>query len=834
MIWLRLAQWLSGIARAWSALIDFGLVLWPLRFVVLVLVAVFAVLQVDQAQDVLFHIFAEGAWAQLFYFVVALIFLALQSWYWSRFLLTERARRQAALRGQSAVPPLTPLEVALPRLLGGLTFWIAAFSVGRCPEGYGSINILLWVALFAIAGPLFVYWTYWRRTNINQRHGIINTYLVVPPPPNGAPPSAIGKAVFFWALALVLSALTALISPWSWIAVHARPFVALVFVVGPLIGSVLLVRSLKLPGGTKRLVIAFSTLNALLFAASVVPTLTVLVGEFLGAGPVLILAGAIWIGTTSFFVAYPGVAFGLPVTTLLLAFMALGTILGETWRYDNHTVRAEAELMTQDKLAQRPTLAQAFDTWRKQAPCGGGRVGMACKDDEVTLVIVASEGGASRAGYWTAMVLGALEDQIEGFHRSVFAISSVSGGSVGTMVYDRLIASFPNPAELPCGKHADSGETGSYARCAQDVMRRDFLGPTFYNMFNADLVQRLLPGAALPDRATALESSWETAWRNVMGAANEERKRNAFAARFPLRDGSETAWRPVLLLNGASVKTGRRIITSDIAIAPDCRADTAADTDAPFLGTIDFFCLTRRPIAVSTAAHNSARFPYVSPAGTLWARNNAGETWKADRIVDGGYFETHGAITALNVASWAARRGYKPIVLALDNDLAGTPPDSGDPATTLAEALGPEATRMGWLMKVSPDALSPPLALVASRSGHGEYATERLKQDTSRIATGNFVRLNIEVGLGDLPKVDPAMSWFLSDRSLASMNGAWCRSQKVVEAKQKIDPNVAGRPLSTRGYQFDEEVDRLGKLLKVPVPLNTKNSPVCRASSASG
>jgi hypothetical protein len=241
------------------------------------------------------------------------------------------------------------------------------------------------------------------------------------------------------------------------------------------------------------------------------------------------------------------------------------------------------------------------------------------------------------------MILGALEDTIPDFHQSVFAISAVSGGSLGAAVYQRLVAA--GSAGTPkCGDEA------SYMRCAASILEQDFLGPDFLSMFNSDLLQRLLPGGLLPDRATALETAWERAWSASM-------KSDDFAAALRLRLKSDlddpAKWLPVVLLNGASVKTGHRIITSDVALDDTCHTSTVDQRQSPpwdlgsMPSTADFFCLTRQPIPLSTAVHNSARFPYISPAGTIWAKDQNGDTWKADRIVDGGYFEVLGGIRSL-------------------------------------------------------------------------------------------------------------------------------------------------------------------------------------------
>jgi hypothetical protein len=69
-------------------------------------------------------------------------------------------------------------------------------------------------------------------------------------------------------------------------------------------------------------------------------------------------------------------------------------------------------------------------------------------------------------------------------------------------------------------------------------------------------------------------------------------------------------------------------------------------------------------VRASTAAHNSARFSYISPAGNLGRRKDpAGDSkswtlgawkqWLKDwngSVIDGGYFENYGALTALELA----------------------------------------------------------------------------------------------------------------------------------------------------------------------------------------
>ena len=95
---------------------------------------------------------------------------------------------------------------------------------------------------------------------------------------------------------------------------------------------------------------------------------------------------------------------------------------------------------------------------------------------------------------------------------------------------------------------------------------------------------------------------------------------------------------PVLLLNSTSVQLGRRVVASPY---PWPLADVSVEEQDP----IDFHELTGRDVSVATAVHNTARFPYISAAGRLRAKN--GEN--LGHLVDGGYFENTGADTLIDL-----------------------------------------------------------------------------------------------------------------------------------------------------------------------------------------
>src|SRR5438046_2609654 len=125
---------------------------------------------------------------------------------------------------------------------------------------------------------------------------------------------------------------------------------------------------------------------------------------------------------------------------------------------------------------------------------------------------------------------------------------------------------------------------------------------------------------------------------------------------------------PSLLLNGTWVETGKRMIASNLAVDAGVFNDTA-DVSA----FIDY------PVPASTAAHLSARFTYVSPAGSLRKRS---EREIAAHVVDGAYFENSGTATALDVLSALYSRGERLrldfIVVYVNNAPGQEEPSTGE------------------------------------------------------------------------------------------------------------------------------------------------------------
>ena len=173
-------------------------------------------------------------------------------------------------------------------------------------------------------------------------------------------------------------------------------------------------------------------------------------------------------------------------------------------------------------------------------------------------------------------------------------------------------------------------------------------------------------------------------------------------------------WLPTLLLNATWVETGKRIITSNMRVAAGRRREDFVDVE----DANAFFA--PRSLPLSTAAHMSARFTYVSPAGTLV---KDGRTH--GRVVDGGYFENSGATATL-------------AILQIINELAGKDKrwEKVDPYVIHISNEPVEPKYVNDSLRTAPDnpnikpkeflneALSPLWSLLNTRDARGYYARE--------------------------------------------------------------------------------------------------------------
>jgi predicted acylesterase/phospholipase RssA len=503
----------------------------------------------------------------------------------------------------------------------------------------------------------------------------------------------------------------------------------------------------ELSRGTRAGVAVVALISALLFIAFTVAP--VVVAQKIGMGTILLLAGSSWVVLGSFLVFLSG-RWQFPVIGSLVVL----AIVFSLWN-DNHRIRTLPA-----RPVQRDSVIAAFEKWHRlvqkfPAPH--------------PLYVVATEGGGIRAAYWTGIVLGGLQDANPNFANHVFAISGVSGGSLGAVVFNALVA---------------ENDGRSYETNAHEILSRDFLSPALAVMLYPDLVQRFLPvPIAYFDRARALELAWEKAWRDRMG---NDRFAQSFVDLWP-PDGQK--WVPALFLNGTSVEKGNRIMTSNLRVTDSFfDVEDAAIKLNPDARATQAGC----NIPLSTAAHMSARFTYVSPAGRF-----------ADRtyIVDGGYFENSGATTALEIVmrinEWCAFKhitDIDPKVIMISNNPRRPPIAPAKPGPEKERTLTKPETVHGGIMG---EVMSPLKTLLNAREARGTFAQKAIAHQQRRFKAGDAAPPSKDQPQSMTPDifyfaledqdVPLPLGWMLSDAAAQTMRRQWKEDGKIVKNKTVAD-----------------------------------------------
>jgi hypothetical protein len=250
-------------------------------------------------------------------------------------------------------------------------------------------------------------------------------------------------------------------------------------------------------------------------------------------------------------------------------------------------------------------LQDALHRWKELNNCASTSPE---KKDCPELILIGAQGGASRSAFYTASVLGKFADDSGEFRNRIFAMSGVSGGSVGLAIYSaalkdaqkadikgdayrhppcqsltKLKAQYGSgPAwnwsgfsqwfgaplhygtlpRQPGGDYADKWQD-----CLEVLASGDFLSPVFIRMMGVDFLGLNWLGAE--NRAAVLERAWERHFERITVPKEQRDEKNVrglqanFLQAAPRQD-AQASWRPLLLLNATEVRTGRRVVASHL------------------------------------------------------------------------------------------------------------------------------------------------------------------------------------------------------------------------------------------------------------------------------
>jgi len=300
---------------------------------------------------------------------------------------------------------------------------------------------------------------------------------------------------------------------------------------------------------------------------------------------------------------------------------------------DNHAIPREA----QQKPVPAQNVTAAFYGWledhmqRWEAARPAGKAG-----NKHPVYIVAAQGGGAYAARHAALFLAKVQDEFPDFADHVFAISGVSGGSVGGAVFASLV-------RASVGRVRDMGW---YSSAASSLLNKDLLTPAIAGTLFHDTIARVIPclddrpqlcTTLNLDRARDFELALEGAWDDLARDYRLEKGDNPFRQRLTQLWTPESSV-PALLLNTTEVETGERVVLAPFLLQPDIHTlASLIDRDKGL------------DIKLSTASGLSARFPGLMAPGWYRIKDSKEEDAFKRRLVDGGYFENSGVATAFDL-----------------------------------------------------------------------------------------------------------------------------------------------------------------------------------------
>ena len=476
--------------------------------------------------------------------------------------------------------------------------------------------------------------------------------------------------------------------------------------------------------------------------------ITIAPAQTFGTLAIVLFFAAVWIPIGSLLVFWSD-RFRFPVFTILLLLAALLSISNLN---DNHQVRR----INNQAAFPAHDLRTAFNEWLDNR-CDRN------PDVPYPVFIVSAEGGGLRTAYFTSLVLSAAQDRNPQFAHHVFAISGVSGGSVGGTVFAALTDKYiPPKTERPCG----FVNTTNMQDMTNKILGRDLLSPVLSGALYPDLVQRFLfwPVNRF-DRSRYLEDGLAQGWQQATSTSEFSNKYSF----YQLSNNFKNKSTPALFLNTTQVETGQRVVISSL----DLWKDNRPIENLSGLLSINHLKVNPPNLSLATAAFLSARFPVITPPGSL------GDHEYKSRYVDGGYFENSGTATLIDLIA----------ALSLDHENSSQT-NSSQPLPPnirlIVINIGTDPVDMKYSSLGIGEITGPIIALLNTRTARGDTATNELETVIGRIHSAEVVHFQAYQHDRRLPT-----GWLLSEQALQNMQ---CQLGIAADNSPKQCSTVSHKP----------------------------------------
>ena len=444
------------------------------------------------------------------------------------------------------------------------------------------------------------------------------------------------------------------------------------------------------------------------------------------------------------------------------------------------------------------------DQWRSATP----------EEPSKKLVVVATQGGAYRASFWTSLILDELDlkgrkGELAHVTDRIGLLTGASGGMVAS-AYFTVMGSKEMPLNDQAEHHGCSmnprgnertwkfGPVTSqlcldvYSAAHPDntsskfttprAIARDSLTPVAAQTVLFDMRRVLFwPLTAIPgfdlldwndqtrhDRGLILERQWGTLHKSYGELARLQHERRQNGERHPS-----------MIISPMIADTGQPLLISNLDLE---KLVNNGSNEA--VSMFDWFPDIRNDFRVQTAVRMNASFPYISPAVSL-------PTTIRRRVVDAGYYDNYGVNTAIawlfqeEVLEFLAdpNAGIDGLIIiqirAFEGRDQGQPVQPEDAATYKKEAETPESEISHKKKKHKPDIplipewLTSPLAgVLSARSGSMTYRNDAQIERLRRVLVAedrpeDFVQTVIFENHADTDQV--GVSWHITPSELARL-----------------------------------------------------------------
>ena len=315
---------------------------------------------------------------------------------------------------------------------------------------------------------------------------------------------------------------------------------------------------------------------------------------------------------------FSGMAFFLdvlriPVLTSFIAVSFVFSLVLPTDHQFNVTVREE-------KMAS-PSPEDVIQRWKDAR----GK-----NNPSKPIVVIATAGGGIRAAMWTTEVIAGLTKACQlpsgenAFTSSLMLVSSVSGGSVGSMY---AVGSFDSNGQIP----------SSLLERIPGNASRTSLSAVGWGLLYPDVLRTIpligqLSGKALGssiDRGWALENEWLRHWDAHLWDTPPtlaQWQRDVFRGT-----------RPAVIFNATASESGDRFLIGSTRISKDQDSESADKSSIQFITEFENY-----DVPIASAARLSATFPWVTPM----AHASHGTDKYKVHVADGGYYDNSGVLSA--------------------------------------------------------------------------------------------------------------------------------------------------------------------------------------------